>query len=846
RGLHPIQQAFIDAGAIQCGFCTPGMILSAKALLDRGLAPSDAEIEKAFRKHICRCGVYPRITAAVRLAAEYLRAGVPETPPGTKRHVGHSHQRIDASQKARGAPLFVDDQVHLENLLHGRILQSEYPHARIKGIDRGAALEVPGVKLVLTSEDIPGVNRFGAIVEDQPVLAAGEVRFFGEPVAVVFAERPEAAEEALLHLRVEYEELPGLYSAAEALGKEALLVHAGRDSNLIKEMNLARGKAEDALRKAEVIVSETYSTQPIEHVFLETECALAVPEGDGVTVYAGTQGPFFDRKQIANVVALPLEKIRVVHTTTGGAFGGKTEPNIHSLAALGALKTGRPAKVSLSRTASFRLHPKRHPFQMDYKLASDGSGLLKAMEIELLTDGGAYTSWSPSIVKQSVGISTGPYYVPHLRVRSRAVLTHNMISGAMRGFGALQPQFAVESQLDILARKLGMDPLELRRRNALRIGVPTATGQILRGGVGLLKTIELVQRIVREELEPLKRQHADSGIGVACAWKTVGGSGLQSPENGSAGAAFRLLPDGTVQMGIASIEMGTGNVTGLAQIAADVIGCRLDQLKVIVGDTALTPPAGGVMSSRGIFMWGHAVLIAGRKMREEVLRLASELVQVPPQDLELADGVVRHRYRGASLLTLREAAGRSTEAVTAETIYTMPALNDILPDANENGTVDPATYKTHQAIGYATTAVLLQVERSSGKVHLRSAITAVDGGRIVNPALARAQVEGAMIMGIGQDLHEDFVIRQGRNVTDSLVKYHVPRLKDTPADIRALFVDEYDESGPLGAKGVSEIGIIGIIPAITNAIYDAVGVRIRDLPATRQKILAQAGGQHVR
>jgi CO/xanthine dehydrogenase Mo-binding subunit len=389
---------------------------------------------------------------------------------------------VDTIKKARGETRFVAD-LGFDHMLHGKILWSKYPHAEVIRISTERAKQIPGVKVVLTADDIPGINRFGVVERDQPVLAEKRVRYIGEPVAVVFAEDGVTAKKATRSIEVEYREFEGVFSTEAALAPGAPLIH--QKGNVIKKVFFERGEVETSFAQADVVIQESFSTPPIEQAFIETEGALAIPGGEGkVTVYAGNQSPFEDRDQLASILRLRPENVRVCHVPAGGAFGGKSELSVHAYVALAALHTNRPARIILTRSESLRFHPKKHGFDMTYRIAAQADGTLVGMDVELVTDGGAYASWSPVVIVQASAFGTGPYFVPNLRIKGTAVYTNNLVGGAMRGFGVNQVHFALESAMDILAQKLGIDPIELRKRNAIKTGHPLVTGQVLTDGVG--------------------------------------------------------------------------------------------------------------------------------------------------------------------------------------------------------------------------------------------------------------------------------------------------------------------------------------------------------------------------
>lgn len=822
--LHPLQEALVRRGAVQCGFCTPGFIMAAKALLDRNPRPAREEIVEILTGNLCRCTGYTKIIEAVEevagLPAEAKPPLVEKEPLHT---VGRFLPRPDAVEKVTGRALYAAD-LYFDGMLYAKVLRSEYPHARLVKMDTSKAKALPGVAAVLTAEDIPGERNHGLARPDWPVLAYDKVRYLGDAMAIVAAETEEIAQEALELIEVEYEPLPIVSSPEEALEPGARPIHEG--GNVLEHIKVRKGDVEQGFTQADLIVENNYYTPRGDHCFLEPEAGVATIDEDVITVYVGSQIPFADRRQIAASLAIPEEKVRVIQTRVGGAFGGKEDISVQIHVALLAHLTGRPVKLVWSRQESMIAHPKRHQTSIWMKTGATREGRVLAVEARILGDSGAYASLGPYVMTRAATHATGPYEVPHVKIDCYAMYTNNPPAGAYRGFGVPQTNFAAESQMDILARELGLDPLELRRRNALRVGSVTATGQVLRESVGLVRTIDKVARAIEGwsvwvEAAPKGKRR---GWGVACAYKNVGLGG-SAPD--SAGATVEVLEDGRVEVRAGAAEVGQGIVTVLAQVVAEELGLSHEKVNVLVADTDLTLDSGPTTASRQSFITGNAARLAAQEVKRTLAGLVGEALSV------LADSLIFKRERiqaedGRSL-TLWEAirlAKKKGKSLSASSIYTAPRTVNL----GEKG-------DAHFAYGYATQAAQVEVDITTGEVKVVRVVAAHDVGRAINPLAIEGQLEGGVLMGLGFALMEDFTMKEGVPQKTTLTKYRIPTAKEVP-EIMPIIVEEEASEGPYGAKGVGEITSIPTTPAIINAIYDGVGVRMRRLPATPERILA--------
>jgi len=826
--LHPLQQAFIDQGAVQCGFCTPGMIMDAKALLDANPHPTHEDIIKALTPNLCRCTGYASIIRAVQEAGGEKQTVKASDTSGLRAHViGEPVPRPDARAKVTGGAMFAAD-LYFQNMLHARVLRSAYPHARIRRIDTSRAHALPGVIAVLTANDIPGARTHGTIRADWPTLCWDKVRYTGDALALVAAETEAIAEQALSLIEADYEPLPGVFSPQQALRRDAPLVHEDTPGNLLKHIQVRKGDAATGFAQADVIIEQEYHTPFIEHAYLEPEAGIAVPEPDGrVTVYVGSQIPFEDRRQVAEALAVPEEKVHIVQTAVGGAFGGKEDITVQIPTALLARATGRPVKLVFSREESMRVHPKRHATTIRLKVGATWDGRLTAVQAAIWGDAGAYASLSEPVMTRTATHVSGPYQVPNVKIDCYAVYTNNPPAGAMRGFGVPQAIFAIESTMDILVGKLDLHPLELRRRNALRIGAVTASGQLLRESVGLLETMDRVEAAVRElgeEVLAPSGQDKRRGWGFACCLKNVGlGGGLPD----TAGAAVDVTDDAGAVVRIGAAEVGQGLVGIAAQIAAEVLGVPYERVQVVVGDTDRTLDGGPTVASRQTFVTGNAVRHAALKVREQLAATVAKALDVPPDVLAFATGrVMSPDGRKVSLEEAIALARREGRPLSAQHVYQPPTTTPLGEPGDD-----------HFAYGFATQAALVEVDTRTSKVEVLKVIAAHDVGRAINPQAIAGQLEGGVAMGMGFALSEELKVKAGIVENADLARYRIPRVGQVP-EVMPIIVEAKTAEGPFGAKGVGEITSIPTAPAIINAIYAAIQVRITELPATAEKIQA--------
>ena len=837
--LHPLQEAFVKHGAVQCGFCTPGQIMTAAALLEEKPDPTDDDIVYALNDTLCRCGTYPMIKNAIHAAADKINHGKAIQFPtfdfgGGLDVVGQVVPRPEARKKVTGEAIYTDD-ITFPDMLFGATLRAGIPHGRVTRLEITAAKGLPGVRAVLTAEDIPGRVNHGLIVQDWPALVGvGEkVRYVGDAVAIVAADTLEIARKALDLIDVEYEPLPVVSDPVDAKKEGAPLVH--ESGNLLKHIKVNKGDIKQGFLDADHIFEETYFTPSYEHAFMEPECSLVRPIGEGgFEVYVGSQIPYADREQVAAALDLPLDKVRVRGPLIGGGFGGKEDIAGQIHAAMLSQVTGKPVKILYNRQESLLVHPKRHATQIRVKLGLKADGTLVAAQTELYGDTGAYASLGAKVMGRATTHSTGPYIVPNVKIDCYAMYTNNPPSGAFRGFGALQAAFAIECLMDQVAEEMKLDRVELRRKNALRKGAITNTGQHLKDSVGLLecidKTWDAVLEITGDE-DPFLSQEVEGepdkrrAWGFAITFKNTG-LGEGAPDNAS--AEIELLEDGRVEIRISSAEIGQGLVTVLQMITAEELGLPLEQVNVYLSDTDLTPDGGPTTGSRQTYISGNAAKFAAKTLKETMLATLSEKLNIPPMEILFKNGLI---HAGEQQLSFVEAGQiMREEGRTPKLVY-----DYVSPKTTPLGEAGDK----HFAYSFAAQAIEVEVDLKTGEVRVISAVGATDVGKAINPLGLQGQVEGGLIMGIGHALTEEFIVEDGLIFTDTLSRYRMPSIKHLPERIKVIIVEDPTAHGPYGGKGVGEISTMPVPPAIINAVYNACGVRMNRIPIDQDWLARQ-------
>ena len=750
--------------------------------------------------------------------------------PAPYRVVGKPLPRFDVADKVQGTTLYAADW-RLPGMLAGRILRAVYPSARIRRISVENARALPGVAAVLTADDVPqnalreDPTGLGLFSFATPVLAADRVRYQGEPLALVAAESEVLAQAALEAIEVEYEPLPGVFDAEAALAPDAARVHPDRE-NLLIHWKLRQGDVEGAFRRADAIVERTYQTQRVDHAALEPEAAVAWVDGDGVvTIRAATQ-VIEHFREIAEILRLPHNKVRVQAPFLGGGFGGKEDMTAEPYAALLAWKTRRPVRMMWTRQESLLARPKRHPFTMSYKTGATRDGRLVAQEITLLADAGPYPLLSPRVVFAALVVGCGPYRVPHVRIDARAVFTNNVPTSAMRGFGAMQVTFAYESQMDLLAERLGLSALEIRSRNFLQKGDRLPTGEALETEAALPQIAARAMDALGERSRPSAPSRR-VGRGIAFNIQPYGRT-VWFRDRAQAWIGFE--GDGSLVVRAGVTDLGGGQAASLAQIAAEVLGVSPDRIAVHIGDSALTPLAGGTFATRQLYMSGNAALKAARELRAIMIPIAASLLEAAEADVQFADnhaGVIGAPERTIALArVVAECARRGVPTGHLSGFHGEHAPPIDL-DTGQGKTFPDYTFGCH--------AVEVEVDPDTGGVRVLKLAACHDVGRAINPQSVEGQIQGGAVMGAGQALMEEVAVDAGINLTTLFAGYLIPTAMDVP-DVRPLVVESGEGKGPFSARGIGEPPTGPPPAAVAAAIQDAVGVRLMELPMTPERV----------
>jgi CO/xanthine dehydrogenase Mo-binding subunit len=744
---------------------------------------------------------------------------------GPKRlaYVSQPVGRLGGRNLVRGRTSFAED-IRLQKALVLKVLRSVRHHARITGIDTEKAKAVPGVKGIFTAADIPGVNQYGVIIKDQPLLADEKVRFVGEAISLVAAENEEAADSALQQIEVCYEDLPPVLDPEKALDSEAASVHPA--GNLLNRKTVRRGDVAAGFRRSDVIVERTYRTQRVEHSYLEPDAGSGeIDEAGRIVIRACTQNPHYDQKDVALLLGLEEEQVRIVQTATGGGFGSKLDLTVQGFIALALYHLRRPVKMVFTREEAFLSTSKRHPSRIHLKTGISGEGKILALQARMLFDTGPYSSYGTPLAMRAAIHITGPYEVENVDVESTCVYTNNPVAGAMRGVAIVQTTFASESQMDVLAGQIGMDPLEFRSINAMRPGSVTATGQQLNHSVGIRKTLDALQDGYAAALSWKAeggQGHIKRGIGLGSMWYGIGNMAAKNPSR----ATIRVDDRCRIQLCSGAADIGQGSDTILCQICREIVGVEPGLIKVVTADTGSTPDAGATSASRQTYISGNAVSDASRKMAADLLSGAARILRLPKDDLSLQESWVVDS-KGTHLLPLTELLEKivASRGPLQWEGYFDPVTTEL--DAETGQGIPFATYT------FASHLAMVEVDIGTGAVRVVKVVAAQDVGKAINPQSVLGQIQGGVGMGIGFALMEEF--QPGKTL--SMSEYYIPTSLDIPK-IECLIIEDPEPTGPFGAKGMGEPSLAPTAPAIVNAIADAIGERIYHLPANAQAVRA--------
>nr|WP_300167637.1 selenium-dependent xanthine dehydrogenase [uncultured Flavonifractor sp.] len=761
---HDEQEAFVYAfgkvGAVQCGFCIPGMVMAGKALIDQNPNPTEADIKKAIRGNICRCTGYKKIIEGIALTAAILRGDEhidPELEKGDVYGVGDRAFRTDVRGKVLGSGAYCDD-IEMEGMVYASAVRSQYPRAKVLDIDVSKAMALPGVLAVLTAEDVPN-NKVGHIQQDWDVMIAkGDItRCVGDAICLVVAEDEKVLAQAKKLVKISYEPLEPVRTIQEAMAEDAPRLHP--NGNLCQQRHVTRGDAKTALANSKYVVTQSYKTPFTEHAFLEPECAVAFPYKDGVKVYTSDQGVYDTRKEISIMLGWEPDRIVVENKFVGGGFGGKEDVSVQHLAVLAALKVNRPVKAKLTRQESINFHPKRHYMEGTFTLGCDENGIFTGLDCEIYFDTGAYASLCGPVLERACTHSVGPYCYQNTDIRGFGYYTNNPPAGAFRGFGVCQSEFALESNINLLAEKVGISPWEIRYRNAIEPGKVLPNGQIADCSTALKETLLAVKEVYEQNMD-----HA----GIACAMKNAG-VGVGLPDKGRCKLVVR---DGMVELYAAASDIGQGCATVFLQVLSQTTGLPRLLLRNMGANSEVAPDSGTTSGSRQTLITGEAVRMAAVDLKADMDKVNGDLSQLEGKEY----------------------------------------FAEFFDPTDKLGS-DKPNPKSHVAYGFATHVVILDDEGQVKEVY-----AAHDSGKVVNPTSIQGQIEGGVLMGLGYALTEDFPLKdcvpQAKYGTLGLM-----RSNQIP-DIHAIYVEK-EELLPFayGAKGIGEIATIPTAPAVQGAYY---------------------------
>ncbi|MGB1855266.1 MAG: molybdopterin-dependent oxidoreductase [bacterium] len=819
--LSPLQQAFHRYGAAQCGICTPGMLMAAQSLLNVKPNPSREEVEDALGGVLCRCTGYSKIVAAV---LEASGTETQELPADADSGFGSRTRKVDGEPKLLGTEIYGADTAP-DDSLWMRVVRSPHPRATfVLPSPEKLVEENPGLMRILTWQDVPGNNGFGIYphIKDQPVLAKDQVRYRGEAVAALIGDRKSIEAVTDDDLGIEWVPQDAIESYESALEGKISPVQEIHEDNLLAQGFLKKGDAESVYEQSLIKAQGSWETSYVEHAYIEPEAGYAVKRGQRLELFVSTQTPYMDRDEVAQVLGIGPDQVRIIPSAVGGGFGGKLDCSVQPLLAVAAWILEKPIRCTFTRPESLASSTKRHPAKMKASASSDKDGSLTSLSFEGDFNTGAYASWGPTVADRVPIHCSGPYFVPNILAKTRALLTNGPPSGAFRGFGVPQSAIAHEALMDSLAEQTGIDQLEFRLKNALRKGQKTGSGQLLENSVGQAECLEALQsrwqewRKASEEFnnhsEIIKR-----GVGIGCCWYGCGNTSMSNPSTMRVG----INSEGTVTLYNGAMDIGQGANTIMIQICAEALGLPASSFQFIMGDTDLTADAGKTSASRQAFVSGRASQLAGEHLRTQIIHLAEA-----EEDANL-------RLEGSTLWVQDKNGEHSI------------LLSDLLPRTNGDvlvgeGTFDPPTTKLDEngqgspyaTYGFGAHIAEVEVDLKLGTTRVLRLAAAHDVGKTVNPTQVEGQIQGGVAQGLGMALMEEYV----QGVTENLHDYLIPTVGDMP-DIEILLIEDPEPLGPFGAKGIGEHALIPTAPAILGGIRQATGVSIHRIPATPDRVL---------
>ena len=795
--------AFGKAGAVQCGFCIPGMVISAKALLDTNSAPTREEAAFAIRNNICRCTGYVKIIDAILLAAEIFRSGALPEEEEQSYAVGARAVRVDAAEKVRGSGKYPDD-VYLDGMLYASAVRSKYPRARVLAIRKEKAEALPGVVGVYTAEDIPGENKVGHLQQDwDTMIPVGKItHYLGDAICLVAAESRETLEQAKALVEIDYEPLKPVFSPTYAMQPFAPLVH--ESGNLLCEKHVSRGNADQAIRDADYVLMYHYETPYTEHAFLEPECAVAYPDGDGVSILSADQGTYDTAREVSRMLGLAQEKVHVTNLLVGGGFGGKEDMTVQHHAALAAYLTGRPVKVRLSRKESMLVHPKRHPMKVTITMGCSRDGLIQGVKAEVVADTGAYASLGGPVLERACTHAAGPYHYENFEITGKAYYTNNPPAGAFRGFGVTQTCYAMEMTLTKMAHELGISPWEIRYRNAIRPGQVLPNGQIAPPSTGLVETLEAVKELCEQ----------NKNVGIACAMKNAG-VGVGIPDTGRCIVAVK---DGKVHIRSGASCIGQGLGTVLTQIVCTMLHCGREEVVYEAANTVNAPDSGTTSGSR-------QTLVTGEACR----RACQKLLAAAGADVKVSDYAgIAHRQGMETLPGSNGSGSVGTElpsgaSVDWKALEGREFYGEYLAKTDPLGTQEVENPVSHVAYGYATHVCVLNDDGTIREIDAAHYV-----GKAINPLSCEGQIEGGVTMALGFTLTEHYplydCIPSAKFGTLGLFR------ADQVPPIHSILVEKEGQDMAFGAIGIGEITTIPTAPAVAGAYFALDGEMRTSLP----------------